>query len=267
MLKLKPVRIVSLCPSITESLIALGLEEQIVGITRFCIHPAASVAKLRKLGGTKDPKLEAIFELQPDLVFMNAEENRQEDHEALAAELEVDVSMPQRVTEVAEHLRHLGCRTSQPNRGEALAARVEKALDALKQERLRLGLEETPGDEQGVFRTAYLIWKDPFMTVNSDTYVHDLLRWAGATNAFANHALRYPEVSAVEIQAAALDVLLLPDEPFPFAEKHRPELTRAFPDLPLELVSGDDYCWHGIRTERGLRAARALLAAQAGNRT
>lgn len=266
MLNLDPVRIVSLCPSITESLIALGLHEEIVGITRFCIHPAESVAKIRKLGGTKDPKIDDIVSLKPDLVFMNAEENRQEDHEALAEQLEVDVSMPQRVTDVAEHLRHLGYRVNRPAQGETSAARVERALDELKQERLRLGLKDIPSDEQGVFRTAYLIWKDPFMTVNRDTYVHDLLRWAGATNAFAEHDQRYPQITSDEVADARLDVLLLPDEPFPFAAKHLPELAALFPNLAMELVSGDDYCWHGIRTERGLQAARELLAAQVGNR-
>ncbi|HEV8267164.1 MAG TPA: helical backbone metal receptor, partial [Thermoanaerobaculia bacterium] len=106
------MRIVSLCPSITESLVALGLRDELFGITRYCIHPKADLRGIARVGGTKNPDLAAIRALAPDLVFMNAEENRAEDVEALRAEYDVDVSHPRRVSEVPALLRHFGERTN-----------------------------------------------------------------------------------------------------------------------------------------------------------
>jgi iron complex transport system substrate-binding protein len=240
------VRIVSLCPSITETLIGLGLESQLVGVTRFCIHPAEVVAKLEKVGGTKTPELDRIRALAPDLIFMNEEENRREDYEALAADFRIDSTLPKKVREVPALLRHLGALTGT----EALAEQQAQALEQ--------SLEDLAANPAPAFRYAYLIWREPWMAVNRDTYVADLWAQAGGIGVFDDHPDRYPIVRLAELADAAPDLLLLPDEPFPFQEKHRAELAGLLPHTAIRLVSGDDCCWHGLRTRRGVELVGRL---------
>jgi ABC-type Fe3+-hydroxamate transport system substrate-binding protein len=239
------VRIVSLCPSTTETLVDLGLASSLVGVTRFCIHPAEVVRGLRKVGGTKDPDVEGIVDLAPDLVLMNAEENRREDHAALAARLRVDVSHPRRVDEVPALLRRWGALTGTEARAEARATEVEDALAALSRE----------AEAVRPWRYLYVIWRGPWMAAGQGTYISDLLARAGGVN-----VVEAPDYPVVDPAALAPDVVLMPDEPFPFADKHRPELGALLPAARLELVSGDDACWHGVRTLRGLAWLRALVA-------
>lgn len=237
------MRIVSLCPSTTESLAALGMGAALVGVTRFCVHPRSVVAGLTKVGGTKDPKLERILALEPDLVVMNREENRLEDHDALvAAGLRVIADMPQRVAEVPGHLRWLGAEVGRSDEGERWALRIESEL------------AHVTVHDGASFRFAYLIWRRPWMAVGPGTYTHDLIALAGGRNVVDGG--RYPEVSLETLRKA--DVVLLASEPYPFSEKHRPELEAALPGVELRFVDGEAYCWHGVRTEAGLRSVRAL---------
>lgn len=240
------MRIVSLCPSITESLAAFGLGPELVGITRYCIHPREVFRAVPKVGGTKNPDLAAIRALAPDVVFANAEENRPEDVAALSAELRVDVSHPRTASEVPALLRHFGALTGRADEADAWARRVEERLAALA---------DAPAPR---FSYAYLIWKGPWMTIGDRTYIADLLRLAGGENALAGRAGDYPSVTEDEIVAAAPDVLLLPDEPYRFREPDRAEWAARLPGSDVRLVPGDDFCWHGVRTVRGLEAASAL---------
>lgn len=241
---------VSLCPSITETLVELGRADALVGITRFCIHPAQVVKALPKVGGTKDPKIDRIVASKPDLVFVNEEENRKEDFEALrAAGIEVDATMTRTVAEVPEQLRHFGRLVDATERAEARAAELEAALGELERARAA---------RAAPFSYAYLIWRGPWMAVGADTYVHDLLGRAGGQNVFAQAPDRYPEVELADLARRAPDVVFLPDEPFPFTDKHLPELQAALPGVRLELVGGDDLCWHGVRSLRGVHAAIEL---------
>jgi ABC-type Fe3+-hydroxamate transport system substrate-binding protein len=242
------MRIVSLCPSITESLVALGLGAELVGITRYCIHPRETVRSVRKVGGTKNPDLAAIRELGPDLVFLNAEENRAEDVAALSAAHRVDVSHPRSAGEVPALLRRFGALTGREAEAEAWARRIEEALAAL--------LRERPPR----FTVAYLIWKEPWMAVAGGTYVSDLLALAGGENVFAGADAPYPVVSEEELAATRPDVVLLPDEPFPFRERDADAWRARLPGTDVRRVSGDDFCWHGVRTLRGLAAAAELRA-------
>lgn len=234
-----------MCPSTTETLVDLGLASSLVGVTRFCIHPAEVVRGLVKVGGTKDPDVAAIVALAPDLVLMNAEENRREDHDALAARLRVDVSHPRRVDEVPALLRRWGALTGTAARAEARAQEVEHALAALTAEAAAVR----------AWRYLYLIWRGPWMAAGQGTYVSDLLGRAGGVN-----VVERPDYPVVDPAALAPDVVLLPDEPFPFAEKHLPELAALVPGARLERISGDDACWHGVRTLRGLAWLRAWVA-------
>lgn len=234
-----------MCPSTTETLVDLGLASSLVGVTRFCIHPADVVRGLVKVGGTKDPDVEAIVALAPDLVLMNAEENRREDHDALAARLRVDVSHPRRVDEIPALLRRWGALTGTVARAEARAVEVEHALAALTAEAAVVQ----------PWRYLYLIWRGPWMAAGQGTYISDLIGRAGGVN-----VVERPDYPVVDPAALTPDVVLMPDEPFPFADKHRPELAALLPAARLELVGGDDACWHGVRTLRGLAWLRALVA-------
>lgn len=242
------MRIVSLCPSITETLIDFGLTESLVGITRYCIHPKAVTKRLRKVGGTKTPEVEAILELAPDLVFMNEEENTKEAFEALRGKLELDVTFPRTVAEVPGVLRHLGVRTDRSAIAEQRASELEEALGRLDKNR------------PGKFRFAYLIWREPWMSAAGDTYVSDLISRAGGENVYAGVADRYPTTSLEELARKNSHLILLPDEPYRFRERDREEILRILPNTGVELVSGDDCSWHGVRSIRGVELLESLSA-------
>lgn len=240
------MRVVSLCPSITESLVALGLRGELVGVTRWCVHPAEALRGVARVGGTKNPDLAAIRALSPDVVFANAEENRREDVEELSRDLDVDLSHPRSAAEVPPLLRRFGERTGRALRGEELASAVEKRLAAR--------LTAPP------FRYAVLIWKEPWMATGGRTYIDDLLKGAGGVNALERGgAPDYPAVAEDEVVAARPDVLVLPDEPFRFGESHRASWEARLPGTAVRLVAGDDLCWHGVRTLRGLELVDDLV--------
>ena len=245
-----PKKIVSLCPSITETLIDFGLAESLVGITRFCIHPESVVKNLEKIGGTKDPKLNQIKTLDPNLIFMNAEENRKEDYETLKTLFTVDVSEPRSVQEVPELLRHFATVTNRSTEGEARAQELEEELSALDKERTQ---------QQTKFRYAYLIWRKPWMVVGQDTYVSRLFADAGGINVFADSPDRYPTVELEALSNKNPDFVFLADEPFPFETQHIPELQTMCPASNIRVISGDDCCWHGVRSIQGVRAMRRLV--------
>ena len=138
------------------------------------------------------------------------------------------------------------------------AARVEQGMDRLRSLRTQVGLQEEPS-KAFAFRYAYLIWKDPLMGVGDDTYTADLIAWAGGRNVLSGGE-RYPALAADELEEKAPELVLLPDEPFPFAEKHLEAMQAVAPHSDLQLVGGDDFCWHGVRTVRGLQRAAELLA-------
>jgi len=247
------VRVVSLCPSITESLVALGAADALVGVTRYCIHPREALTGIPRMGGTKNPDLAAIRAAVPDLVFCNSEENREEDIAALKRDFAVDVSHPRTVAEIPALLRHFGTLTGKRKEAEEISLKVEEALGCV---------EEGPR-----FRFIYLIWRDPWMTVGPRTYIADLLRRFGGSSSLEekyNEGNDYPVATEDEILACAPDILILPDEPYRFRERDaafwRERLTAS---TRVVLVSGDDFCWHGARTLRGLEAAADLARSMA----
>jgi ABC-type Fe3+-hydroxamate transport system substrate-binding protein len=247
---MRPQRVVSLCPSITETIVAIGGLRRLVAATRFCVRPEGLLWGLPRIGGTKNPDVARILDLAPDLVFANEEENRREDVEALrAAGIEVDVSFPRKVDEVPAAIRGWGRKLGEEAEGEALAGRIEEALVALR--------SEPPA---GTFRYAYWIWRNPWMAVSGDTYVSDLLALSGGVNVFGEEKERYPATAPEEALARGATVHFFPTEPFPFQEgKHGAEVENLFGKIARRLfVPGDDLCWHGVRTLDGLRAVRKL---------
>lgn len=248
------MKLVSLCPSLTELAFALERGGDLVGVTRFCVHPADGVRALEKVGGTKDPDVARIVALAPDLVLMNREENRVEDAAALrAAGLRVHDSMPRTLAETAEMVRSIGAAVGRAERGEELAREIER-----RAERVRARAAGRPR-----VRFAYLIWRKPWMSVNSDTFAHALLELAGGENVFGARPVRYPEVTAEALAESAPEVVLLSTEPFPFEAKHADELAHlsGLARARFALADGEYLSWHGARTPDGIDYAAGLIEA------
>jgi ABC-type Fe3+-hydroxamate transport system substrate-binding protein len=229
----RPARVVSLVPSVTETLLAWRVTP--VAVTRFCEQP-----DLPHVGGTKDPDVAAVVALAPDLVVLDEEENRREDAEALAAAgLVLEVLT---VRSMADVTTALG----------ALAA--------------RLGLEGTvdvpappAGPPPEPVATAFVpIWRRPWMACGADTYGSSLLAHLGIANAFAGHPDRYPVTTLEEAAGLHPDLVVAPSEPYPFRERHVDELTAV---APVVLVDGQDLFWWGVRTPAALGRLGERLAA------
>ncbi|MGD9764666.1 MAG: ABC transporter substrate-binding protein [Candidatus Binatia bacterium] len=251
-----PQRIVSLVPSVTELICDLGCADRLVGVTRFCTEPAAVVARLPRVGGTKTPIGQRITALRPDLILVNSEENRREDFEALVATgVPVFVSFATTVAGAARSVERLGVVLGAERAALALTDRMEtehrRVLAAVRHRS----------------RVFCPVWRRPWMSFNADTYCHDVLASAGADNVCAAAATRYPSVSLEEVARAAPEVILLPDEPYPFGERHRQTL-RPLADTPacregrVHFVDGKALSWYGARTPQALWMFAELLAAR-----
>ncbi len=276
-----PKRIVSLVPSDTFSVAALGCGDRLVGRTDYCELPSDVVAKLPSVGGTKNPRVEAIVELAPDLVIANQEENTKSDLEALAARgVKVYVAFPKRAADGLAHLARL-----------ARILRVEREPGV--RELLKRGYEVIREAEEArativPLRTFCPIWMDPLMTIHGETFISDMLDLAGGANVFvdrqrryplaadlgkqkplppektAGRDVRYPRVTLDEVVERAPELVLLPDEPHPFTEQD----AAVFRGLTIPAASrdavvrtgGKDLCWYGAQTIEGLPRLRALVA-------
>ncbi len=248
-----PARYVSLVPSLTESLFDLGVGDQVVGATKFCVHPAEGLTGVTRVGGTKDPSIERILGLAPSLVFANEEENRLEDVEALRSRgIAVHTSFPKDVADVPRMLVDLGLAVGRGSSGARLAFAVEEAL--------RDAAELSVG--RPAVRFLVLIWRGPWMGASQDTFLSSLLEAAGGSNVLSGKGPRYPELTGAEIARLDPDRVFLPSEPYPFQARHIDELVRsarirASRFLPCD---GELLTWHGSRTAAGLRAAMRWLA-------
>jgi iron complex transport system substrate-binding protein len=248
------MRIVSLCPSLTELVFDLGLGNSLVGRTKFCVHPEGRVDAVEKVGGTKNPKIERIIQLAPDLVLLNEEENRREDAEALeAAGIACHVSFPRTALDTAAMVRSIAAAVHAPAEGERIARDIETRHDRVTRSAARR--------EQVSY--AYLIWRDPWMTLNADTFVSALLGDAGGRNVFASRPERYPAFTPDELRAANPDVVLLSTEPFPFKDAHADELSAAsgLARDRFRIVDGELLSWHGSRTPAGIDYAEEVIRA------
>ncbi len=227
-----PRRIVSLVPSQTELLADLGLDERVVGITRFCVRPPEWSRTKRNVGGTKQVRHERVEALRPDLVLANLEENTRADVERLERLAPVWVTDVKSVEGALAMIGDVGRLTARKAEAAALAAQIAAGFEALA------GLPP--------IRVAYLIWQDPLMTVGGDTFIHDVLRRGGLVNVFAERS-RYPELTPAELLEAAPERVLLSSEPYPFRERHKPALARLLPGLKLQRVDGEPCSWYGSR--------------------
>jgi ABC-type Fe3+-hydroxamate transport system substrate-binding protein len=249
-----PRRIVSLIPSTTELLCDLGLAERLVGVTAYCVEPQEIVRTKVRIGGEKDPDLEKIRALGPDLVIANIEENVRAHVDTLRGwGIPVWVTYPRTVAESLRMIRDLGALTGTGARAEAMAAALESEVSAARAAR--------SGPPVRVF---YAIWRNPYMTVSGDTYISDALATCGAANVFAGAPARYPAVALEEVAARRPEVILLPDEPFRFRRAHVGDFA-PWPDVPavrdgrVHLVGGKPFSWHGRRLADAVRLGRALF--------
>jgi iron complex transport system substrate-binding protein len=241
----EPRRILSLVPSVTECLFDLGVGRRVVGRTAFCISPPEQVGAVAAVGGPKTVDQEAAARLRPDLVLANAEENDRKQVEALIARgLRVHVAFPRTIEQAARFLEDLG-----------ELVRVGSAADRLAGE-LRAVAACGPGTRTPA---ACLVWKNPYITVNSDTLTSALLETAGAENVFAGLPVRYPAVSASELAAARPRIVLLPSEPYPFGGKDADELQRQVPGAAPVLVQGEWLTWYGSRMPEAIESLRRLV--------
>ncbi len=233
-LKQVPTRIVSLVPSQTEFLFDLGLEDHIVGITKFCIHPEEKCKGKARIGGTKKFNFEIIDSLHPDLIIGNKEENYQEGIEQLKLKYPVWMSDITTLEQALEMMQRLG--TLLNKRGEA-----EEIISKIKNSFKRLAIPITK-------RALYFIWKEPYMSVGKDTFIDEMLHKCGLENVLKERS-RYPVLSAEEIAALDPDIILLSSEPYPFQEKHVEEFLEICPHSQIAIVDGELFSWYGSRLQ------------------
>lgn len=242
-----PQRIISLVPSTTETVFALGCGEKLVGRTRFCVHPKEQLQTKPKVGGTKDIALDRILKLKPDLVLANVEENTPEIFSMLEAEnIPVYAAFPRNTSEALEDLEKTGKLLGVHRQALAWCQRIQKEQEAL-----------TPHS----FRYCYLIWRKPWMAVGHKTFISAMLSELGGENLVTTHKERYPEIRPEELVDLDADYILLSSEPFPFQEKHKIELAE-LSGLPKErfvFVDGEMCSWHGVRMAQAFPWLNAQL--------
>lgn len=228
-----PTRIISLVPSQTELLVDLGLEENLVGITKFCVHPKYLRKAKTIVGGTKQVKLEKIKALKPDIILCNKEENTKE----MVVELEkiapVHVSEIVKLDDAFELMSQYGNIFQKEALAETIVSSVKKKVSALQEQ-----LQDKP-----VRKVAYFIWKKPLMVAGKDTFIDELLRLNKFENVFQEN--RYPTTTFEEITVKEPDLLLLSSEPYPFKEKHKEYFSEL--NVEIKLVDGEYFSWYGSR--------------------
>jgi ABC-type Fe3+-hydroxamate transport system substrate-binding protein len=240
-----PKRIVSVVPSQTELLYHLGLNDEVVGITKFCVHPEEWFRNKMRIGGTKQLHIDKIRELQPDLIIANKEENTQEQIEELAREFPVWVSDIESIERGVEMIERVG----------ELVGRETEAKNILSE--IKVGFSELQKAETAK-RVAYFIWYRPWMSAGGDTFISDMLRKIGWVNVFEDMK-RYPEVSLEALKGANPEVVLLSSEPYPFKEKHIVEIKEVLPDADVWLVDGEMFSWYGSRMRYAADYMKTLL--------
>jgi ABC-type Fe3+-hydroxamate transport system substrate-binding protein len=233
-----PRRIISLVPSQTELLYHLGLREEVIGITKFCVHPRQWFQTKDRVGGTKTIDIEKVKALAPDLIIANKEENNREQIERLAEEFPVwvsDVYNLQTALTMIEGIGHI-------------ISKEEEATEMCRE--IKAGFDELEGASYPLLRTLYLIWRQPYMSVGGDTFINQMLQYAGFQNVM-NTVMRYPTIERSDLQELNCQLILLPSEPYPFKQEHVEEvnnLVKQSNPLPaIRLVDGETFSWYGSR--------------------
>ncbi len=227
-----PKRIISIVPSQTELLFDLGLDAEIIGITKFCIHPAEKIKSKAKIGGTKTLNIKRIKELNPDLIIGNKEENERSQVEELMQSFPVWMSDISDLNGAIDMINKVGELVGK----NVEATRLTQSIDSEFNK-----LNNPPQD----IRVAYFIWRKPYIVAGKGTFIDAMLQKCGLENAFETE--RYPETMADELVKIKPDVILLSSEPYPFKEKHIAEFKAMLPNTRIKLVDGELFSWYGSR--------------------
>lgn len=229
-LKEYPKRIISLVPSITELLFDLGLNDEIAGITRYCILPKEQTEKITKVGGTKKFDFDIINELRPNLIIGNKEENYKEGIYKLKEKYPVWLSDVATIDDAINMIESIGMLVNKYDESKKLAEQIKKGLFTIK--------------NQPEYKTAYLIWKNPYMTIGGDTFINDMLKTSGFINIFEKQK-RYPKINLDALEEAEL--ILLSSEPYPFTKEDIELVKGKFKNKLVFLVDGKIFSWYGSR--------------------
>lgn len=235
------VRIVSLVPSQTEWLAYLGLDQEIVGITKFCVHPPSLKKRKLIVGGTKSVHFDRIESLNPDLVIGNKEENTQDMILTLREKYPCYTSDVGDIQDAIKMMQDLGTLTGK----ELQAKHFTDYLTSL------IKGKKSSNRKDKKLSAAYVIWNDPIMVAGSNTYINSMMELMGLVNVFKNK-VRYPEISCDEFKNASPDMILLSSEPYPFREVHKKQYSELAPDAGIELVDGELFSWYGWRIIKAL---------------
>lgn len=246
-------RIISLVPSITLLLFDLGLEKNIVGRTKFCIHPKEKINSIPTIGGTKQFDIEKIRLLKPDLIIANKEENEKEQIEALKKEFMVLVTDVKNLEDNYKMIEKIGKLTKTENRAREIIIQTKHNFETFKE---TLSPSLSPPINIG---TLYLIWRKPYMTIGKDTFIHSMLESMGLKNMFG-HQTRYPIIHNFQTSYFSnCKLVLLSSEPYPFTEKHIREIQQQLPHAKIVLVDGEFFSWYGSKIKDAPAYFKSLL--------
>lgn len=237
-----PKRIVSLVPSQTELLFDLGLNEEVIGLTKFCIHPIEKFAAKQKVGGTKNLKIEIIRELKPDLIIGNKEENSRADIELLQQDFPVWMSDIYNLQDAMQTIADIGALVDRQPEATYLNHLIGAGFRDLQTLALEKAIDKT---------AAYLIWKDPYMLAGRATFINDILQKIGLRNVIKEN--RYPEIELSQLKTMNCELVFLSSEPYPFKEKHVDEIQLALPNAKVMLVDGEMFSWYGSRLVKAVQ--------------
>ena len=237
-----PKRIVSLVPSQTELLFDLGLDKEVVGLTKFCIHPIERFAAKEKVGGTKKLKIDVIRDLEPDLIIGNKEENSRADIELLQQEFPVWMSDIYNLEDAMQTITDMGSLVDKQPEATYLNHLINAGFRDLQTLAVEKGIDQ---------KVAYLIWKDPYMFAGRNTFIDDILRKIGLTNVITEN--RYPELTISKLKTENCELVLLSSEPYPFKEKHIEEIQSILPNTKVLLVDGEMFSWYGSRLVKAVQ--------------
>lgn len=227
-----PKRIISVVPSQTELLFYLGLNEEVIGVTKFCTHPLDKFKSTTKIGGTKQLDIANIKALHPDLIIANKEENERGQLEELMQFFPVWISDIYDLQGAIDMIERVGALVDKENQAKVLSQSIAKQFNELI----------IPSSN---LRTVYFIWRKPYMAAGKNTFIDSMLQKCGLINAF--NLKRYPEINAQELINARPDVILLSSEPYPFKDKHIAEFKALVPNAIIKLVDGELFSWYGSR--------------------
>ena len=239
-----PGCIVSTVPSQSELLFDLGLEDMILGITWFCIHPENKVKPVTKIGGTKNLKIDIIRQLQPDLIIANKEENEKGQIEELSREFPVWISDIKNLDDSLSMIKSIGQITGKEEKAAMICLDIQSGFDKL-----------IPAKS---LKTLYLIWRKPYMSIGNQTFIHHMLAKCGLINVCADSE-RYPELTTEQIQLLNPELILLSSEPYPFKDKHIEELKSLAPNAKIILADGEMFSWYGSRLLKAVDYLKGLI--------